>query len=339
MPSPSTNFAPSTSERAKAPERTVAYVCELKIDGLAVALDYRDGSFARGGTRGDGRVGEDVTANLRTVKTIPLRLRAVAKRVAGVRRSARRSLPAKERLRAAQRRSRAREPAGLRESPQHGLRRRPAARPGTDGRATPLVLRLSTRRRRGRRRGGADAVGGAGAAARAGSSPSTPTSRARRRSTRSLPTAAIGKSAATASTTRSTAWSLKLTTFALQERLGVVARDPRWAIAFKFKPREARTKLLDVAVTVGRTGTLNPSAVLAPVQIGGVTVKSATLHNIDYINSNDIRIGDTVLVTRAGDVIPRVVGPVLSRANGARAPIQDARPVSGLRLRRGPSRR
>ena len=109
---------------------------------------------------------------------------------------------------------------------------------------------------------------------------------------------------------------IKVNDFAQQERLGVVARDPRWAIAFKFKPREARTKLVDIAITVGRTGTLNPSAVLTPVQIGGVTVKSATLHNVDYIKNNDIRIGDTVLVTRAGDVIPRVVGPVLSERTG-----------------------
>ncbi|MFY9718686.1 MAG: NAD-dependent DNA ligase LigA, partial [Candidatus Cybelea sp.] len=109
---------------------------------------------------------------------------------------------------------------------------------------------------------------------------------------------------------------VKVNEFALQERLGTVARDPRWAIAFKFKPREATTKLLDIAVTVGRTGTLNPNAVLQPVAIGGVTVKSATLHNIDYIDSNDIRIGDTVLVTRAGDVIPRVVGPLTAKRTG-----------------------
>ena len=124
---------------------------------------------------------------------------------------------------------------------------------------------------------------------------------------------------------------VKVDDFALQERLGVVARDPRWAIAFKFKPREARTKLIDIFVSVGRTGTLNPNAVLAPVQIGGVTVKSATLHNTDYIANNDIRIGDTVLVTRAGDVIPRVVGPVVAERTGKerRFKMPDRCPVCG----------
>ena len=124
---------------------------------------------------------------------------------------------------------------------------------------------------------------------------------------------------------------VKVDDLALQERLGAVSREPRWAIAYKFKPREARTKLLDIAITVGRTGTLNPNAVLEPVQIGGVTVKSATLHNAEYIASNDIRIGDAVLVTRAGDVIPRVVGPVLSERTGKerRFKMPDVCPVCG----------
>ena len=113
---------------------------------------------------------------------------------------------------------------------------------------------------------------------------------------------------------------VKVDDLATQERLGAAGRDPRWAIAFKFKPREARTKLLDIVITVGRTGTLNPNAVLDPVQLGGVTVRNATLHNEEYIASNDIRPGDVVLVTRAGDVIPRVVGPVLSERKGKLKP-------------------
>ena len=158
--------------------------------------------------------------------------------------------------------------------------------------------------------------------------------RARRRSTTSSRSAANGKRAATSSTTKSTASSSRSTISRVQERLGSVARDPRWAIAFKFRAaRSAHETDCDIVVTVGRTGTLNPNAVLEPVQIGGVTVKSATLHNADYIESNDIRIGDTVLVMRAGDVIPRVVGPVPCRTHRQRAPFQDARSLPGLRHR------
>ena len=124
---------------------------------------------------------------------------------------------------------------------------------------------------------------------------------------------------------------VKVDDLALQEQLGAVSREPRWAIAYKFKPREARTKLLDITITVGRTGTLNPNAVLEPVPIGGVTVKSATLHNAEYIASNDIRIGDHVLVTRAGDVIPRVVGPIVGERTGKERVfvMPDACPVCG----------
>jgi DNA ligase (NAD+) len=109
---------------------------------------------------------------------------------------------------------------------------------------------------------------------------------------------------------------VKVDDLALQERLGHVGKDPRWAIAFKFRAREAQTKLLDIGVNVGRTGTLNPFAILEPVQIGGVSVKMATLHNEGDIRRKDIRIGDTVIVRRAGDVIPEVVGPVLSERRG-----------------------
>jgi len=113
---------------------------------------------------------------------------------------------------------------------------------------------------------------------------------------------------------------VKVDNFATQDRLGAVGKDPRWATAYKFKAREATTKLLDIVITVGRTGTLNPNAVLQPVLIGGVTVRNATLHNEEYIRANDIRVGDTVMVVRAGDVIPRVVGPIVSERKG-KAPL------------------
>ena len=100
------------------------------------------------------------------------------------------------------------------------------------------------------------------------------------------------------------------------DELGYVGREPRWAIAYKFPPIQATTKLLKIAINVGRTGSLNPFAILEPVQVGGVIVKQATLHNEDDVRRKDIRVGDTVIVQRAGDVIPQVVGPVVSKRTG-----------------------
>ena len=122
----------------------------------------------------------------------------------------------------------------------------------------------------------------------------------------------------------------------MQERLGVVGREPRWAIAYKFPPIQATTKLLDIGVNVGRTGSLNPYAVLEPVRVGGVTVKLATLHNEDDIRRKDIRIGDTVIIQRAGDVIPQVVGPVVSLRTGKEKVYRTPKkcPVCGAPVRR-----
>lgn len=300
----------------------VAYVCELKIDGLAIALDYRDGSLSRGGTRGDGRIGEDVTANLRTVKTIPLRVREKRSFVE-VRGEVYLRKSDFERLNAARERDGLPAFANPRNAASGGVRQLDptlTAQRRLSFYAYQLISeeRIATQWEALRR---LEALG----------LPVNPNiARA----------AALDEVLAFCSE-----WErrrdeldyeidgvvIKVDDVALQERLGVVSRDPRWAIAFKFKPREARTKLLDIAVSVGRTGTLNPNAVLKPVQIGGVTVKSATLHNIDYIETNDIRIGDTVLVTRAGDVIPRVVGPVLGERTGKerRFRMPDRCPVCG----------
>ncbi len=285
----------------------VAYVCELKIDGLAIALDYRDGSLTRGGTRGDGRIGEDVTANLRTVKTIPLRVREKRSFVE-VRGEVYLRKSDFERLNAAREREGLPTFANPRNAASGGVRQLDptlTAQRRLSFYAYQLISeeRIATQWEALRR---LEALG----------LPVNPN---------------IARAAALDDVLEfCSEWErrrdeldyeidgvvVKVDDFSLQERLGVVSRDPRWAIAFKFKPREARTKLIDIAVSVGRTGTLNPNAVLKPVQIGGVTVKSATLHNIDYIENNDIRIGDTVVVTRAGDVIPRVVGPVLGERTG-----------------------
>jgi DNA ligase (NAD+) len=292
----------------------VEYVCELKIDGLAIALDYRDGSLTRGGTRGDGRVGEDVTPNLRTIKTIPLRLRPTgsAPKFVEVRGEVYLRKSDFERLNGEREREGLPAFANPRNAASGGVRQLDPALTA-NRRLSFFAYQLAVDE--GDR-----------------SAPKTQWDALERLRSLGLPVNPHVRRAATLdevieyctdSEGKRDSFDyeidgvvIKVNDFAQQERLGVVARDPRWAIAFKFKPREARTKLVDIAITVGRTGTLNPSAVLTPVQIGGVTVKSATLHNVDYIKNNDIRIGDTVLVTRAGDVIPRVVGPILSERTG-----------------------
>ncbi|HET9030351.1 MAG TPA: NAD-dependent DNA ligase LigA [Candidatus Aquilonibacter sp.] len=302
---------------------SVSYVCELKIDGLAIAVDYRDGALERGGTRGDGSVGEEVTPNLRTIHTIPLKLREPVSfiEVRGevyLRKSDFEKLNVK------------REREGL---PVFANPRNAAS-----GGVRQLDPKLTAQRRLS-----------FFAYAIAEPPPEIATQSQALELLRTLGFRVNEHIRAAANIddviTYCREWEarrddldyeidgvvVKVDDLATQERLGAVARDPRWATAFKFKPREARTKLVDIQITVGRTGTLNPNAVLEPVQIGGVTVRNATLHNADYIESNDIRIGDTVLVTRAGDVIPRVVGPILSERTGKekRFTMPDACPVCG----------
>jgi DNA ligase (NAD+) len=288
------------------------YICELKIDGLAIALDYRGGGFDRGGTRGDGRVGEDVTPNLRTIRTIPLRLRGQQTpsfiEVRGevyLRKSDFEALNAR------------RERAGL---PVFANPRNAAS-----GGVRQLDPKLTAERRLSFF---AYSIG----VLDNGSLPKTQWDVLQLLEALGF---GVNPNVARAKTIDEVVAYcrsceerrddldyeidgvvVKIDELAMQERLGSVARDPRWAVAYKFKPREARTRLTGITVTVGRTGTLNPNAVLQPVQIGGVTVKSATLHNAEYIRSNDIRIGDMVVVTRAGDVIPRVVGPILAERTG-----------------------
>ncbi len=293
--------------------RPQTYVVELKIDGLATSLRYRKGALERGGTRGDGRVGEDVTPNLRTIPSIPLRLRAAQ------------DVPAEIEVRGEvylrksdfEALNRARENAGL------AVFANP--RNAASGGVRQLDPRLTAERKLSffaYSLGGVD--GGK-------------TIRTQWKALEYIKRLglAVNPNVAQCETIEEVIaycehWErrrdeldyeidgvvVKVDDLQTQEELGAAGRDPRWAIAYKFKPREARTKLLDIVITVGRTGTLNPNAVLEPVQIGGVTVRNATLHNAEYIRSNDIRAGDIVLVTRAGDVIPRVVGPILSERKG-----------------------
>jgi DNA ligase (NAD+) len=319
----------SFDERArKSADSDVRYVCELKIDGLAIALDYDDGALTRGGTRGDGRVGEDVTPNLRAVNTIPLRLRSIddAPRFVEVRGEVYLRKSDFNRLNAKRERDGLPVFANPRNTASGGVRQLEPALTAAR-RLSFYAYQIAEQR---------------------GGEPLASQSQALG-VLRTLGFRVNENIRAVASIDDAIAYCrewearrdeldyeidgvvIKVDQFALQEKLGTVARDPRWAIAFKFKAREARTKLRDIIVSVGRTGTLNPNAVLDPVPIGGVTVKSATLHNAAYIESNDIRIGDTVLVTRAGDVIPRVVGPIVAERTGKekRFRMPDSCPVCG----------
>jgi DNA ligase (NAD+) len=129
---------------------------------------------------------------------------------------------------------------------------------------------------------------------------------------------------------------VKVDSFAQQQELGVVGRDPRWAIAFKFPARETTSRLLDIVVNVGRTGVITPNAVIEPVNIGGVMVRNASLHNADYIAQRDIRIGDYVTIKRAGDVIPYIIGPIVDRRSGDEQPwaMPERCPACGTPLER-----
>jgi len=289
----------------------VAYTCELKIDGLAISLRYDGAAFTGGGTRGDGSAGEDVTENLRTIRSIPLRLRGAGVRHIDVRgevyfrRSDFDALNAR------------REAAGL---PLFANPRNTAA-----GALRQLDARMTAERRLSFF---AYAVGEVDADA----FPTTQFELLAFLREQGFVTNPHVARAATIDDVIAYVerWSVerdtldyeidgvvvKVDELALQEQLGSAGKDPRWAIAYKFRAREATTRLLQIGINVGRTGTLNPFAVLEPVQIGGVTVKLASLHNEDDIRRKDIREGDVVLVRRAGDVIPEVVGPVLSERRG-----------------------
>jgi DNA ligase (NAD+) len=292
-----------------------AYVTEPKIDGLAISLVYRDGVLERGATRGDGITGEDVTANLRTVRTVPLRLQLAEGEtpppLVEVRGEIYLPIAAFARLneeRAAQGLATFMNP---RNSAAGSLRQRDSSQTAS----RPLALwTYAVGVREGLELGShSEALAWLGAHGFR-VNPLT----ARHESVDSVIAACneLGERRADLDYDIDGV-VVKVDRFAEQQLLGVVGRDPRWAIAFKFPPTTAITRLLDIGVNVGRTGNLNPFAMLEPVVVGGVVVKLATLHNEDDILRKDIRIGDHVVVQRAGDVIPQVVGPLTARRDGS----------------------
>ena len=293
------------------------FVVEPKIDGLSVVLHYRDGLFVQGATRGDGLVGEDITSNLRTVRSIPLRIPVDSKgpkppKYLVVRGEAFLPIKAFEEL------NRQLEEAGEktylnpRNTAAGSLRQLDptltASRPLTllvyqivhsEGGPVPTSQWELLEFLRGL---GFPVTDVARQLKDIGSAITYTETWNKRRD--ELPYEADGM-------------VIKIDNLNLAAELGFVGKDPRGAIAFKFPAREVTTRLLGINVAVGRTGVLTPNAVLEPVEIGGVVVERATLHNFDYIAEKDIRPGDRVLVKRAGEVIPYVIGPVIDARKGS----------------------
>ncbi len=293
----------------------VGYVGELKIDGVAISLRYEGGVLVQAATRGDGRVGEDVTANVATIAEVPKALPADAPAVLEVRGEVYMSSGAFERLQATQQEeNRVRIEAGRKPSPV-AVNARNAAAGSLRQKDSSVTARRELSMwcyQLGEVEGGPAFTSHAETLDRLGAwgFPVNPERRA-------LATAA--DVAAFCDHWQHHRHDLpyeidgavvKVDDLARREVLGVTARAPRWAIAYKFPPEERTTTLLGIEVSVGRTGRVTPFAVLDPVFVGGVTVMRATLHNEDQVRAKDVRVGDTVIVRRAGDVIPEVVGPV-----------------------------
>ncbi len=289
---------------------TVDYVAELKIDGLSLALTYEDGRLVRGATRGDGVHGEDVTHNVRTIRAIPLRLQ---ERAAGegaplppgrieVRGEVYLPHQAFERINAE------REAAGepLFQNPRN-------AAAGTMRNLEPALVA-----RRGLGAFFYQIVPGAGSQTRtleqlrAWGLPVEPHWRRCRGIDELLAFCHEWGEKRRQLAFDTDGVVIKVDDTAQRQALGVTSKFPRWAIAFKFPAEQKTTRLLRIDVNVGRTGAVTPFAVLDPVFIAGSTISMATLHNADDIARKDIREGDVVMVEKAGDVIPRVVGPVLA---------------------------
>ncbi len=314
-------------------DQAIEYVCELKVDGLAVSLSYENGVFVSGSTRGDGFTGEDIARNLRTIRAIPLRLLEAGARGRGPERHptplppspyTERGVPSLIEVRGEVYLDR-REFARInREREERGLPLFANPRNAAAGSVRQLDPSITARRRLD------IVVYGVGA---------TEGIRFQRHIETLSYLTAVGFRASPhhrlchgidEAIAYCQEWQLKhvdltygtdgvvvkVDSLSLQQRLGQVSRSPRWAIAYKFPPEEQTTVVKDIFVSVGRTGALTPVAMMEPVVVSGSTVQMATLHNEDEVARKDVRVGDTIVVRKAGDVIPEVVSVVLSKRTG-----------------------
>ena len=288
--------------------RQADFVCELKIDGIAVALTYEDGGYAVGATRGDGFVGDDITSNIRTIRSVPVRLRGKDHpRVFEVRGEVYLPVKAFERLNEQLTESGGRPFANPRNAAAGSLRQKdPAITASRPLRLWCHGVGVSEGRRFARHSEALDQLREWGLPVP--------------RTTEKVETLeeVFGFCERWQEHRHDVDYEIdgvvvKVDQIALQEELGATSKAPRWAIAYKFPPEERTTPLRGIFVHTGRTGVVTPFAQLEPVFVGGVTVTTATLHNEDEVKRKDVRPGDTVIVRRAGDVIPEVVGPVPSK--------------------------
>lgn len=293
----------------------VAYTCELKIDGLGVAITYQNGSFVRAATRGDGTTGEDVSLNVRTIKDVPMHLSEAALAHMGADRGTTIEvrgevyMPKRSFARLnAEADAEGREPfANPRNAAAGSLRQKDPKVTATRSLATFIYSIADTAPLHvDSQHAFLDWLREAGFSVNASVA-------------RCTSPAEVHAFCADALAHRGDldydidGVVVKVDGFDQQADLGFTARAPRWAIAFKFPPEEKTTVLREIRIQVGRTGVLTPVAEFDPVTVAGSTIARATLHNLDEIRRKDVRVGDTIIVHKAGDVIPEVVGPVLDK--------------------------
>lgn len=286
----------------------VSYVCELKIDGLAVSLRYEEGLFVLGATRGDGSTGENITANLRTIRSIPLRLnKNLSMEVRGEAFMPKRSFEALNRLKA-----------------EKGEEAFANPRNAAAGSLRQLDPRIAASRNLDVFLYGVSDTGETGVESHSEALDLLDTlgfkTNKERKKCKSIEEVLeyIEK------------WTverpnlvydidgivIKVDSLEQQEQLGTTAKSPRWAIAYKFPAEEVVTTLKSIELSVGRTGVITPTAILEPVRVAGTTVQRASLHNEDLIREKDIKIGDQVVIKKAGDIIPEVVNVLAERRTG-----------------------
>jgi DNA ligase (NAD+) len=284
-----------------------AYVCELKIDGLAISLTYRDGALVRAATRGNGVEGEDVTANVRTIRSVPMRLHDGG------------GLPEEFEVRGEVYLPKARFAALNAQLEESGKPTYANPRNAAAGAVRQLDPAVTSKR-------GLSTFMYQLEPPRGASSQAEVLDLLERIGFRVNPHRHVAGSVDEVLAFIEH-WAekrhdldyetdgvvIKVSSLAQQAELGKVSRSPRWAIAYKFPPEEVQTEVLDIAVQVGRTGAVTPVAHLRPVFVAGSTVRRCTLHNEDEVARKDVRIGDTVLLHKAGDVIPEIVRPLLDR--------------------------